>query len=108
MSGPGDGGPDWVSEPGDDCGKLSEVTTLNSPNRDVLNAIRKNDVLEITLRRTGKSVIVEALHGGKVAGTITSSIIQKLADCIDKGYVYVADVIEEVKGGACKIRVHSK
>jgi len=108
MSGPGNGGPDWINEPGDDCGKLSEVTTLNSPNKDVLEMIKKNDVLDITLRRSGKSVIVEAVHAGEVAGTVTSSIIQKLADCIDKGFVYVADVVDEVKGGACKVRVHRK
>lgn len=108
MSGSGGGGGDWINEPSDDCAKLSAVTTLNSPDKDVLKDIKKGDVLEIRLRPSGKSVIVEALHHGKVAGTITSSIIQRLAECIEKGYLYVADVIDDVKGGICKVRVHSK
>jgi len=108
MSGSGGGGGDWVNEPTDDCAKLSQITTLNSPDREVLGQIKKNEELEIRLRPSGKSVIVEALHHGKVAGTITSSVIQRLAECMEKGYKYVAEVIDEVKGGVCKVRVHSK
>jgi hypothetical protein len=108
MSGSGGGGGNWVNEPTDDCSKLSEVTTLNSPDKDVLKTIKKNDELEIRLRPAGKSAIVEALHQGKVAGTITSSIIQRLAECMEKDFKYVAEVIEDVKGGACKVRVHRK
>ena len=33
MSGPSGGGGNWVNEPTDDCSKLSEVTTLNSPDK---------------------------------------------------------------------------
>jgi len=108
MSGPSGNGGNWVSPPGDDCSKLSEVTTLNTPDREVLKEIKKTDELEIRVRRSGNSVIIEAVHKGRVAGTITSSIIQRLAECMEKGFKYVADVIEDVKGGACKVRVHSK
>ena len=108
MSGPSGGGGNWVNEPTDDCAKLSEVTTLNSPDKDVLKTIKKNDELEIRLRPTGKSPVVEALHQGKVAGTITSSIIQRLAECMEKDFKYVAVVLEDVKGAVCKVRVHSK
>lgn len=108
MSGPSGSDSDWVNEPTDDCAKLSEITTLNSPDKDVLKTIKKNDELEIRLRPSEKSVIVEALHKGKVAGTITSSVIQRLAECMENNFKYVAEVIDEVKGGACKVRVHSK
>jgi hypothetical protein len=108
MSGSGGGGGGWVSEPTDDCAKLSEVTTLNSPDKEVLKTIEKKDVLDIRLRPSGKSAIVEALHEGRVAGTITSSITQRLAECMEKNFEYVAEVIEDVKGGACKVRVRSK
>jgi hypothetical protein len=53
-------------------------------------------------------VIVEALYKNEVAGTITSSIIQRIAECIEKGFAYVAEVREEVKGGACKVHVRVK
>jgi hypothetical protein len=50
----------------------------------------------------------KSVYGAEVAGTITSSIIQRLAECIEKGFQYVADVQDEVKGGACKVHVHVK
>jgi len=107
MSGHGSGG--WVNEPaGDNCETLSEQTTLNSPNRAVLSDVRKGDVLDVTMRRIGKAVVIEALHNGQVAGTITSSIIQRLAECVEKGHSYVAEVTDEVRGGVCRVFVHSK
>ena len=104
----GSGGGDWVKEPTDDCATLAQFTTLNSPNQAVLKNLKKGDLLEINVRPAGKAVIVEALYKGQVAGTITSSIIQRLAGCMEKGFKYVAEVREEVKGGACKVHVHAK
>jgi hypothetical protein len=107
MSGGGGGG-EWTGEPANDCATLSENTTLNSPNQSVLGQLKKGDVLEVTVRNVGKAIVIEALYKGQVAGAITSSIIQRLAECIEKGFQYVADVTEDVKGGACKVRVHIK
>jgi hypothetical protein len=84
-----------------------QFTTLNSPNQEVLMKLKKGDALEILMRRMDKAIIVEALYQAEVAGSITSSIIQRLAECIDKGFQYVAEV-QEVKGGACKVQVHIK
>jgi len=106
MSGSGGGG--WVSEPNDDCATLAQFTTLNSPNQTVLKKLKKGDLLEITVQQVGKAVIVEALHNGQIAGAITSSIIQRLAECMEKGFHYVAEVTEDVKGGACKVHIHRK
>lgn len=104
----GSGGGTWAPEPTDDCAKLSQSTTLNSPNQDVLKKLKKGDLLEISVRKAGTAVIVEALYKTEVAGTITSSIIQRIAECIEKGFTYVAEVREEVKGGACKVHVRVK
>ena|ERR1700728_3675145 len=106
MSGSGNGG--WDREPQDDCATLTQFTTLNSPNQAVLKKLKKGDILQISVRRAEKAVVVEASYGAEVAGTITSSIIQRLAECIEKGFQYVAEVQEEVKGGACKVHVHVK
>lgn len=106
MSGSGGGG--WANEPSvDTCAALRETTTLNSPQKGVINALNVGSLLDVTLHTQGKAVIVQALYHGQVAGTITSSIIQKLAECINGGHVYVAEVIE-LKGGACKVRVRAK
>lgn len=105
MSGSGSGG--WAAEPlSGDCSELSQLTTLNSPQREVLKMLNRNDLLEICLERGERSVIVEARKDGQLAGTITFTRIQKLVECIESGYSYVAEVLE-VKGGACKVRVRS-
>jgi hypothetical protein len=80
---------------------------LNSPKRAVLSRIRKGDLLEIRINKAGPAPIVEALHNADVAGTITSSIIQQIAECVEQGYEYVAEVLE-VQGGACRVQVKPK
>jgi len=103
----GSGGGTWIEQPTDDCARLAQQTTLNSPDRAVVSRLQKGDVLDVRVNKVGKGVVVEALYNGQVAGSITSSIIQKLAECVENGYEYVADVIE-VQGGACRIHVHLK
>ena len=103
----GSGGGTWVDQPGDSCETLSQQTTLNSPNRAVLIQLKKGTSLAVSVNKTGKAVTVEALFNGQVAGTITSSIIQRLAECMEKGYQYVAEVVE-VQGGACQVQIRLK
>lgn len=104
----GSGGGSWINQPGNSCQALSELTTLNSPQKSVINQLKKGNILEIRVNKVGKAVIVEAVFNGQVAGTITSSIIQRLAECIEEGYEYVAEVIENVQGGACRVQVRVK
>jgi hypothetical protein len=103
----GSGGGTWVDQPGDSCATLSQQTTLNSPNKVVLSQIPKGAVLDVAINKTGKAVTVEAIFGGQVAGTITASIIQRLAECMEKGYEYVAEVVD-IQGGACRVHVRVK
>ena len=106
MSGSGGGG--WAGEPlSDDCSELSQLTTLNSPQREVLETLDRKDLLEICLKTGERGVIVEARKAGQLAGTITFTRIQNLVECIQSGYSYVAEVIEVI-GGACRVRVRSK
>ena len=103
----GSGGGTWIDQPGDSCQTLSQQTTLNSPNRATLRQLNKGTVLEVAVNKTGMAVTVEALLNGQVAGTITSSISQRLAECMEKGYQYVAEVIG-VQGGACRVQIRAK
>jgi len=106
MSGSGGGG--WANEPSvDTCETLRETTTLNSPQKAVINLLNVGNLLNVIVSKQGKAVVVLALYQGQVAGTITSSIIQKLAECIEGGHEYVAEVIE-LQGGACKVRIRAK
>ena len=103
----GSGGGTWIDQPGDNCATLSQQTTLNSPNRTVLCQLEKGTVLEVSVNKVGKALTVQALHNGQVAGTITSSINQRLAECMEEGNEYVAEVMD-VQGGACRVHVHPK
>ena len=103
----GSGGGTWIDQHGDSCETLSQQTTLNSPNRAILSQLSKGTVLDVSVNKTGKAVTVEALFNGQVSGTITSSIIQRLAECMEKGHQYVAEVID-VQGGACRVQIRVK
>lgn len=106
MSGSGGGG--WANEPTvDTCATLREITTLNSPQKAVINLLSVGSLLDVILSMQGKAAVVQALYESQVAGTITSSIIQKLAECINEGHQYVAEVID-LKGGACRVRIRAK
>ena len=102
MSGSGGGG--WVDPTQDSCEKLTSETTLTSPVREVIEHLAIGVLLDVRVDSVGSSPIIRALHIGNVAGSITSTIIQKIAECIDKGHIYVAEVLS-VQGGACRVRV---
>jgi hypothetical protein len=110
MSGSGSGSGNegtWVPKNDDACETLNQQLALNSPNPQILQRLKPKDILEIQSRKINGAVIVEALYQGNVAGTITSTILQRIADCIEQGFEYVAQVIE-VQGGACKVNVRVK
>ncbi len=106
MSGNGPNG-NWVPKNNDACETLTQTLPLNSPNSNVLRRLNRGDRLDVASRQLNGSVIVEALYQGQVAGTITSTIFQRIAECIEQGYEYVA-VVLEVNGGACKVKVQPK
>lgn len=105
MSGSGGGG--WREEPSNSCATLQQQTTLNSPVASVLATLTVGDVLAVRVRKAGVAVVVEAIHKGRTAGSITSSIIQLLAQCVSEGHEYVAEVLD-VQGGACRVQVRHK
>lgn len=107
MSGSGSGGGDWIPTNNDACESLTEVLPLNSPNPAILKILKKGDVLDVEARKADASVVVVALFQGQVAGTITSAIFQRVAECIENGFEYVAEVLE-IQGAVCRVRVRRK
>jgi hypothetical protein len=100
----GSGGGSWTEPTQDPCEKLNSETTLTSPVRDVVAQLSQGTLLDVEVSDGGCTRVVQAVHNGQVAGSITSSIIQKIAECIESGHVYVAEVVS-VQGGACRVRV---
>lgn len=97
----------WTVPPGDSCDRLTSDTTLTSPNRDVVSLLKPGTELNIEVDESGDTPLVRAVYNGQIAGSITSSIIQKLVQCVENGYSYVAEV-KSVEGGTCKVRVRVK
>ena len=91
------------SESGDPC-DITEVTTLNSPDRTVLATLRDGDALVIALQ-DGRRLL--AMHGDRVAGSVTSASHARILQCMQQGREYEA-VVGSVRGGACEVRIQPK
>jgi ribosomal protein S1 len=100
----GHGGGDFVPDVSPlPCAKLNVKTTLNSPVPKVLSTLKKDDVLDVSLQGK-KGPLVAVTAGGDVAGSITSSQLAKLIECIQDGYTFVA-VVLRVDKGMCEVEV---
>ena len=88
----------------DDPCDITEVTTLNSPNRTVLATLRDGDVLVIVLQE-GRRLL--AKHGDNVAGSVTSASHARILQCMQDGREYEA-IVRSVRGGACEVRIQPK
>lgn len=103
MSGGGGGG-GWYEPTENSCDKLTSETTLSSPNAGVLAQLQTGMELDVEVDDSSGARVIRATYQGQIAGSITSAVIQKIADCIEQGYAYVAEVLS-VHGGACRVRV---
>src|SRR5690349_17702272 len=78
----GASGGDRGGTSGDAC-DISEVTTLNSPNRTTVSTLRVGDVLDIELR-LGPPRQLLAMRTSEVAGSITSPKSAQIIQCISR------------------------
>jgi hypothetical protein len=124
MSGGGGGGGPWRPEvkpstgpvprpgggpgptPGDPC-DITELTTLNSPNRTVLAGLRSGDVLDVVFDPGPPQRLTARTAPNIIAGSITSPMMLQIIQCIGQGYPYVADVLS-VNGAICQVRIHPR
>jgi len=90
-----------------DCASLFEETVLNSPNPSVISKLKRDDVLELQVQRKGRAHVLVALKGTEIAGSITSALLAKIIDCIEKGFEYVA-IVKTIRGGACTVQIRPK
>lgn len=100
----GSGGGSWTTPSGDSCETLTSDTTLTSPDPAVISQLQVGTLLDVEVDDSGAHPVIHAMYQGQVAGSITSSIIQKLVECIEGGHEYVAQVLS-IQGGTCRVRV---
>ncbi len=124
MSGTG-GGSDWRPEPAKlaskpkgegesrgaeavpDVCNITEVTTLNSVNRNVLAGLRSNDRLYVVFQAGPPQRLVAQTQAGATAGSITSPSMLQIIQCIQAGHNYDAVVIS-VRGAQCQVRIEPR
>lgn len=105
MSGSGGGGGGGFDNT--DCSSLQLRTTLSSPKSAVLKTLKKNDQLIVELqKRSGKPIVVARTDKGQEAGSITSSGLAKLIECLQQNHPFKA-VVVSVDGGGCVVDVLS-
>ena len=88
---------------GDPC-DITEVTTLNSPDRTVLATLRDGNILDIELQE-GRRLL--AKHGSNVAGSVTSASHARILQCMRNGRKYEA-VVRSIRSGSCVVRIRPK
>ncbi|MFC0387627.1 hypothetical protein [Muricoccus vinaceus] len=86
---------------------FTDRTPLASPNPPVIRSLSVGDLLSIILVK-GPPTVVEARNGqGQTAGSITSTMLAQLTECLQGGRQYVAEVIS-IHGGTCIVEVRPK
>lgn len=106
MSGSRGGDYTPIGQPGP-CDKFQVETALQSPNPDVLARIQKGDELELQLKAIGNRHSVLVLKGSAVAGSLVFGSLQKLVECMQSGYLFVAQVLA-VSGPSCRLKIRPK
>ena len=107
MSGSGHssgGGPSAASNDVD-CSQLTDETTLNSPDPNVIRELSVGDVLVIVLANERQSLVAMDSHGN-IAGSITSNLMLQFIKCLDGGFEYVA-VVQSIVGGQCTVQIRA-
>lgn len=109
-SGGGSGGGNWRPHSNvydnDKC-DIVEETVLNSPNAAVVSTLSVGDILHIELEFDSEKRVVAKSPGGEIAGSITSTRLLDLIECIQEGHEYEAEVTS-AQGGLIPIEIRRK
>jgi hypothetical protein len=102
----GSGGTVYDPEPPkSSCDKLTFNSILNSPNPAVVPTLIAGTILQVAGQpRADGTLVVVALHGNAVAGSITSDLLLRLIDCMNAGHDFVAE-ITAVRGARVDVHV---
>ena len=111
MSGGGGGGSssdNWRVGTGgaggnDECA-ITERTVLNSPNAAVVGTLSVGDVLDIVLETQPRNRLVANTQQGQTAGSITSTRIVDIIECIQNGSSYEAEVLS-INAGKVEVEI---
>ncbi len=87
---------------GDACLNLVIVTNLASVNVDVSKITQVRDVLPVEAQSADGPVVV--LKNGNLLGTVLSSHLVQLLNCMNEGTEYEAEVLK-IEGAICQVKI---
>jgi hypothetical protein len=99
--------PKKVPRPKPEYCEVVEKVTLTMTNRTALATVRIGTTLKIQLRPGPPPFLVVVTTDDSAVGAAVFSAAAQVAECIQHGYVYVADVLA-VRGTHCKVCVRRK
>ncbi|TXF82498.1 hypothetical protein FUA23_21810 [Neolewinella aurantiaca] len=110
MSGGGGGSIPTINRPGgggaEDCGSLRIITSVASPDSDVLVDVSEGDILNVRTLSNEGPVIIET-PDGRVVGSVLSREMIRLISCINNGIEFNA-VVNSISDGRCVIEISSE
>lgn len=104
MSGSGGGGYVPPQRAKFDCENGQIITTLSSADLEVLKKLALGTILEVEIGASESLVVINA--DGEIAGSIVHPSTADIIECIQKGNVYEAEVVE-INYPAYKIKIKS-
>jgi hypothetical protein len=91
------------------CGSLDIETILNSPNATVTRDLKRGAELDVDVLTKGQVTTLVAKDAqGQIAGSLTPPSLITIISCMEKGFRYVAIIVEDVDGGMIRVRIRGK
>lgn len=88
------------------CDNVSIEALLASPQIEALAKVSANSIVSIQLDTATGRPIVKVWLGNELLGSLTVTGLDKLIECLQKGYPFHGIVLE-AKGPFCKIWIRS-
>lgn len=91
------------------CYNICITTVLVNPNASILNKLKVSDILAVEVEPD----VIKATYGGQEVGSVIvvspDGILERLAECIEEGIVYWAEIIElDKENEICKVKIQAK
>lgn len=105
MSGSTDYTPSFKSDSSTDCSNVSFTTTLASPNPLVVSGLVIAEILDVNKGADNSLHVYDG--NGKLVGALLTTHRNKIIECIDNGFEFIA-IVKSINGGNCTVLVRAK
>jgi hypothetical protein len=83
---------------------FTEITTLSSPNAQVVVTLTVGQVLSVVHQAVPNTRVVAMTDANQIAGSITSAKLLLIIECIGEGRQYIA-IVKDIVGGRVTVEI---